>query len=198
MMTKFILHGGVMSPRSESNKAFYAEMSAGIDMPKVLLVYFARQITEYDYLLNRDQDNFAWANPGKDFEFTIAEPEKLHEQVAKSDVVLIAGGDTDKLFKAIRDTDIDLQEECKGKVIAGSSAGAYLISRWYYTNSGKEIRKGLGLVNVAAWAHYRADRGNEYFLEDDKIAQIEQGLRSRIDGKHVALLREQEYKVYEV
>lgn len=195
-MTKFILHGGVMSPQSQSNKAFYEEMAEGIEKPKVLLVYFARESSEYDYLLNRDRDNFAWANPGKEFEFTIAESETFSEQIMNNDVLLIAGGDTERLFAAIKGTSVDMRELSKDKVIAGSSAGAYLISKWYYTNSGKEIRKGLGLINVAAWAHYRADRGNEYFVEDDQIAQIEQELKSKIDDGETALLHEQEFEVF--
>lgn len=195
-MTKYILHGGMLRPQTDQNRKYYHEIVKDIDAPKILLIYFPREEDMYEDLLNRDKQNFALSNPGKTFEYEIATIENLSEQIANCDVVFITGGETNKLLERIKQSNVDLKEATRGKVVAGSSAGAYLMSEWYYTNGGKEIRQGLGLVNVAAWAHYRADRGSEYWLSEEQIQGIEKELQEKIGDGEVVKLPEQEFVVY--
>lgn len=195
-MTKFILHGGVMSPRSESNAAFYREMASGSNKPNVLLVYFSRKLSEYDYLFERDRGNFAWANPGLKADYYIATIETFQDDLETADIVMFAGGDTDKLFEAVTKSGVDIHEALKDKVVAGSSAGAYLLADWYYTNSGREVRKGMGLVPVGAWAHFGAKRGDDYYLNDDEIKSVRNKLTEKVGAENLALLPEQQFMVF--
>lgn len=195
-MTKYILHGGMLRPQTDQNKKYYHEIVKDIHAPKILLIYFPREEDMYEDLLNRDKQNFALSNPGKTFEFEIATIEKLADQIVNCNVVFITGGETNKLLERIKESKVDLKEASHGKVVAGSSAGAYLMSEWYYTNGGKEIRQGLGLVDAAVWAHYRADRGSEYWLSEEQIAEIEKELQDKVPGQGVVKLPEQEFIVY--
>ncbi len=195
MKTKYILHGGMMRWRTEANRLYYHEMAKGMANPKILLVYFARKDDEIPELTKRDEGNFAWANPGINIEYTVATEENFLEQVKVNDVILLAGGETQKLIDAIKRTNIELKEAFEGKIISGSSAGAYLISSWYYTNSGKEVRPGLGLLPIAVWAHYRPEKGTEFWIPQDQEQEVMNKLKIKIGDGELVLLHEQEMVV---
>lgn len=190
--TKFILHGGMMRWQTDANKLYYQETVKSIVNPKVLLVYFARQDDEISELIKRDKNSFVWANPGLIIEFTVATEKNFVEQVMVNDIIFLAGGETQKLINTVIRTEINLGVVLDGKTLSGSSAGAYLISEWYYTNSGKEIRQGLGLLPIAVWAHYRAEEGTEFYLPETKEQEIKEELIAKIGDGELVLLREQE------
>lgn len=196
MSTKYILHGGVTATRSETNRAYFREMVTGVHEPRVLLVYFAKEPDEYEYLYERDTGNFAWANPGVDIGFTIATQENLAEQIESHNVIYFIGGETQKLIDTVGVHDLS-EDDFDAKVVSGSSAGAYLLSRCYYANSRKAIFDGLGILPIAVWAHFRADRGHEYWLSEESIIQIENDLSDKVEGGPVVKLPEQEFVVYE-
>lgn len=195
MSTKYILHGGMMKHRSDSNKAFYKEMLKGVTDPSVLLVYFARGLDEYGYLYNRDKENFAWANPGIEVSFEIADEEEFTEQVKRNSIIFFGGGETQNLVDAVRRSSLDASMLAH-KAVAGSSAGAYLISRWYYANSKDEIREGMGWLPIATMAHYGSDPKYDYWLPQERLDVIEKRLQTKVDGGKVVKLPEQEFVVY--
>ncbi len=194
---KYILHGGIVKFQTEENKLYYQEMVKDLSNPTVLLVYFAREDSEVPKLTERDTNNFAWANPGVDIALDVANENEFIEQVKANDVIFFMGGATQKLIDAVERTGIDLKKALEGKIVSGSSAGAYLISKWYYTNSGKEIRQGLGLLPIAVWAHYRPDKGSEYYLSEDQEQVVKETLKARIRNNKLVLLHEQEMLVFE-
>jgi hypothetical protein len=196
-MTKYILHGGVNGPQTFDNKLFYQEMIKGFDKPNVLLVYFSREINEYDYLLNRDTNNFKWAEPGKTCSFVVATEENFKEELAKADVVFMCGGVTTKLLGAMNRMNVDLKELFKGKVVAGSSAGANLISEWHYGNVQKRVMKGSCLLPITIFVHYKAPPDTEFWKSDEEIAEIEKDLIQMSGRDEIIRLPEQKFVVLE-
>ena len=49
----------------------------------------------------------------------------------------------------------NLKHLFKGKTIAGSSAGVYTLSKYYYSNDLKNIFNGLGILNIKAYCHIK-------------------------------------------
>ncbi len=63
------------------------------------------------------------------------------------------GGTTLKLLDALKKFP-NLKELFKGKIIAGESAGAYVLSAFFFSKSAGGIFEGTGLVPVKIICHY--------------------------------------------
>lgn len=196
-MTTYMLHGGICGEQTENNKLYYQEMVKGLDDPNILLVYFARELDEYEVLKNRDKANFQWANPEKTFTFTIANEENFVEQAKNSDVIFFCGGVTNKLIKAVQKQDADLKELFEGKIISGSSAGANMLSEWFYGHGAKEVDQGLGILSVTVFAHYKAGKDTKFWLSDERILQIEEELKEKSGRSEIICLPEQKFVTIE-
>lgn len=186
-MTKYILHGGNTHTKSEDNKKFFQEIVKDIPSPvNLLIVYFSREENEWQELLKDDKENFTSANPGKIINFVLASKDKntFINQVKEAKAIYMRGGETILLIDALKDIK-NLKELFKDKVIAGSSAGAYVLSR-YYIDSRNEMGEGLGILPIKTFAHYNDARKDEldrlkshneklttYALEEGKFVVIE-------------------------
>jgi peptidase E len=153
---KYILHGGVTSDESllADNKKFFHEMIKDFVNPKILIVYFARKKEEYPQMLKDDTEIFQQSSPGKKIEIQIAEAETFEEQARQADIIYVRGGDTTKLIELIK-TISNFVEAIKGKVYGGSSAGAYLVSKYYYSNNADEVMQGLGILPIKVFCHWQ-------------------------------------------
>ena len=49
----------------------------------------------------------------------------------------------------------NLKQLFKDKIIAGSSAGVYTLSKYYYSNDLKKIFQGLGVLNIKVYCHIK-------------------------------------------
>lgn len=154
-MTKYILHGGATSLQSEDNRLYYQEMVKGLYSPKVLLVYFARELHQYDALIKQDTDNFQWASPETTFTFLVANQDDFVEQVQWADVIFFGGGTSYKLIETIKNMNIDFARLFESKTVSGSSAGANVVSEWFYGHGAKEVGQGLGVLPITVYAHYK-------------------------------------------
>lgn len=159
-MAKYILHGGRTSIPSEDNKQFFNEMITGLEEPiTVLCVYFARNRDEWLKLFEQDKIVFSKASPHKKYRFSLAEDnkEKFIQQIKITDIVYIRGGRTALLAEALRNVK-DLKDLFKDKIIGGSSAGANILSKYYYSISEDCIREGLGILPIKVFCHYSKDK----------------------------------------
>jgi len=157
-MTKYILHGGATSSPSIHNKNFFAETTKDLSEPvKVLVVYFActREKKKWEELVENDKKKFSEANPDKKLEFTVASDNisTLIEQITSSDVIYIRGGIETFLYELFLKIK-NLKELFQDKVVAGSSAGAYVLSKYFYSNSRDRIEEGTGVLPIKTLAHY--------------------------------------------
>lgn len=197
-MTRYILHGGASLPQSEDNKLYYQEMVKGLAEVNVLLVYFAREQSEYALLSERDMSNFRWANPNVICTFTIANEHNFVQQVQKADIVIFSGGTSYKLIATIKKQGVNLKELFKNKIIAGSSAGANMLSEWFYGHGAGEVGEGLGILPITVYVHYKADKDGKFWFSDEKTAKIEKELVEKSGRTEIIRIPEQKCTVIEI
>jgi peptidase E len=165
-MTKYILHGGNTSNKTEDNKKFFFEMTSSLsDNATILCIYFSRPKELWAKLFEQDKINFSSASQQKVFKFVLADDKTytLVDQLKEADVVYLRGGDTDKLKETLSKVN-NLDKLLKNKVVSGSSAGAYVLSRYYYTNNKDEIKKGLGILPIKTFCHYAEEKSDKLKL----------------------------------
>ena len=159
--TKYVLHGGNAHHINPQNDKFLKEVLA--DTPnntKILLVYFAKEDDRIPK--NRDEDIAAFnRNKGdKNLTFETANDKDFTEQVKKADIVYLHGGNTLKLLNALKKFP-KLKDLFEGKTIAGESAGAYVLSSWFYSKTANGVFEGLGSVAVKTICHYIGENSNK-------------------------------------
>lgn len=155
-MTKYILGGGGTRQHPEQTKQFFAEMTRGLPSPiTVLCVYFAREQSFWSEVFADDQNNFRLSTPEAEFDFVLADsaPKILEDQIRRADIIYMRGGKTRMLIEIMQKI-VHLSELWKDKVVAGSSAGAYLLTSYYYGNDSKRLWSGLGILPIKAFCHY--------------------------------------------
>lgn len=153
-MTKYILHGGNSRDINPDNDSFFREMTLGSSgKTLVLLNYFSREDSEVEKLAEQDKKRFLQNSENKELEFEIAKPERFAEQLKRAYVLYMRGGTTEWLVKKMSQTP-NLEQLFEGKVIAGSSAGVYVLSKYYWENDNNKVGEGLGIFNFKAYCHY--------------------------------------------
>jgi peptidase E len=180
MKTKIILHGGFASHVNEQNDSFFREILK--DAPNnlnVLLVYFAKEMDKVS-ASEKDIAQFERNKQNRNIFFQVAEEKSFVEEVRSADVIYFHGGKTLKLLEILKKVH-GLKELLIGKVVAGESAGAYVLSSVFYSKSANGLYRGLGLVPVKLICHYVG-------LNEDKL----------VDNPELEtlLLPDYHYKVY--
>lgn len=157
-MTKYILHGGYTREPNSDNDTFFREMTQGLTgKVSVLLNYFATvEEPRNEQYFKEEKERLLQNSENKDLEFEIAKVDKLKEQLEKADVMYIRGGSSKKLLEAISKTP-NLEKLFEGKTIAGSSAGAYALSKYFWNNDSGKLREGLGILNIKCFCHYKTE-----------------------------------------
>jgi cyanophycinase-like exopeptidase len=154
-MTKYILHGGGTSNEHPDNDSYFREMTKGFgdNTVNILLNYFSRE-DDLDNLVKQDKPKFEKNSVAKKLNFEVADPDNLASQIKKCDVMYMRGGVTGKLKSLISKTP-NLEKLFEGKVISGSSAGVYVLTKHYYGNDSHKFGEGLGILNIKAFCHYK-------------------------------------------
>jgi len=155
-MTKYILHGGRTRNKNNDNLQYFLET---INIPKekinLLIVLFAGEPEFWNERFEHYKQIFLDLNSGKQIDFVLADPsvEIFTKQIQAADIVFILGGETIRLMSYLKNI-LNLKELFKDKTISGSSAGANFLSKYYYTINGKEVRPGLGILDIKTFPHY--------------------------------------------
>jgi peptidase E len=183
-MTKYILHGGAWQSTADYKK-FFSEMIK--DLPSqanILCVYFAREKFMWDENFEEDKIKFLSVSRQKNFNFEMA-VDKVNvflEQIKTSDLIYIRGGDTHILQKFLEKID-HLEVFWQGKTVAGSSAGALVLSKYYYENDDDTFNKGLGILPIKVFCHYTKEKS-------DKLEELK---KIREDVKQIYAISEEEF-----
>ena len=158
-MIKFILVGGYPYKATDGGKAFAHQLVAGFteEVVNILLCMFARPRDNWEKAYAQDIEFFTAHLYPKKVQFQLANPETFKAQVQWSQVVYIRGGSTEVLLSELQKQNIHLETELHGKTLAGSSAGAQAISRYYYGVDSLQVGEGLGLLPVKVVVHYQSD-----------------------------------------
>ncbi len=162
-MTKYILHGGYIKRDTEDNKKFFQELGKDLsDESQILFVPFAREKDVWDEFISGTELKLNSVVPGKDFKFIMAKEDAkaFAQQIQESDAVLMIGGDTHKLLDFLKQIQ-DLEKLWEGKIVVGSSAGAQVLSKYFYCNDTTGYYEGLGFLNIKVFVHWFEDKKDE-------------------------------------
>jgi peptidase E len=159
MATKYILVGGYPNKAPDGGKAFSEELVKGFDEPvRILECLFARSRDSWDKIFAEDKEFFTKHLPAKKLDFQLAEPERFREQIIWANAIYIRGGAFEAaLQRLLQKQSQGWQKELSGKTLSGSSAGADVISKYYYGLDDLKISEGLGLLPMKIIVHYRSD-----------------------------------------
>ncbi|HLD31793.1 MAG TPA: Type 1 glutamine amidotransferase-like domain-containing protein [Patescibacteria group bacterium] len=155
--TKYILHGGRVGRATEANQSFFKEIIRGVpSSSNILCIYLARDKKTWSDDFRQDQIHFLSVATPKTFRFTLASDKVtiLKNQIKEADVIYIRGGNSHILQKHLKKI-TGLQKLWQGKVVAGSSAGALVLSRHYYENDDNTYNRGLGILPIQTICHYK-------------------------------------------
>lgn len=157
-MTTYILHGGFVSREGESNTRMFQRLTELLPEKATLLIVFfasrhsaeedAKAFRTYGELIQLSTARTSWS-------FVHASVEGFLDEVKEADCIIMRGGSTNKLIAALRAYN-DLATAFHGKVVVGSSAGAYALARLGPSHDKDEVRNGLGLVPVRVVCHYES------------------------------------------
>jgi len=192
-MTKYILHGGYTSEINDLNQGYFSEMVNDIpDGGSILLVYFAVADEKVDDKFSRDCERVKSYAGERSISIVKATKEDFLEQLEKTDVIYIRGGDTKKL-KTTLDKYPDFINKLKGKVVSGSSAGAYVLSKYYFTNTESKVLEGYGCVPIRIVCHYESTK-HPVVGETNPVVEM-----GKYDNKlELVLLKDYEWRVFSV
>lgn len=157
MKTKVIVSGGYAEEPNELNSKFFKEILKDTgDQISVLLIMFARPEEAWDDKSKRCITQFEKVKGNKKVKYEIANHDELEEQIINSDVVYVRGGTTSLLINAITKHP-DFVNLIKGKILAGESAGTYLVSDYFYSKSEGGIFRGLAILPVKTICHFEGE-----------------------------------------
>lgn len=161
-MTTYLLHGGGTSKESSENDRFFAQLTELVDKPevKILLCYWSRNSDEWEKLQARDIAKIL-KNTRKRVSFHVVKDQAdLFAQIDSTDTLFVAGGDADLLEPFYKDLTA-LKDKLDGKVYAGSSMGAFLVSEQYVLSNDNQdsdtVHKGVGLLPIQTLCHWNVE-----------------------------------------
>jgi peptidase E len=166
MKTVFLLHGGGTSKESSGNDSFFAQMTALVDKQtvRILLCYWARPTEQWNDMSRRDSSHIL-KQTNKSVEFhTVLDGADLYDKLPHFDVLYVAGGD-DLLIEPYYDKLTELSKLLVGKVYAGSSMGAFLVSSRYVLSYDSQdtstVHAGVGILPFQILCHWNVETEKE-------------------------------------
>jgi cyanophycinase-like exopeptidase len=160
-MTKFILQGGYTGAPIKSNTEFYQEIVRGLKEPiTILCVYFASEKEKWPGLFEQEQIRFKNANPEIKMNFIMATEENFVEKAKEAQVIFLRGGPGLIIYQYFKNLN-NLKSIFKNKVVVGSSAGAYALSKYFYSNDDDKIEEGAGMLPIKVFCHFSANKNDK-------------------------------------
>jgi len=193
-MTKYILVGGYIRKATDGGKVFCEELVRDYEEPiKLLDCLFARPKENWEKLHIEDKNFFQNHLPNKKIEIVLANPDKFLEQIELANAIYLRGGVVKNLLDLLPQN-TDWQKVFDKKTVAGASAGAMVLSKYYYGADDLKLGQGLGLVPVKVLVHYMSNY-NAPNIDWDK-AYTE--LKSYKEDLPLLALKEGEFKIINI
>lgn len=170
MKTTFLLHGGMLSVSSPSNDSFFAEFARNLnDGDKVLFVGFARRDEQERLDIYERDKGYILSQTDRRVDVVCATYADFIEQAQSARAIFITGGETGALVKDVEKFP-EFVDSIRGKVVAGTSAGAYLFAKYYFSSE-RGVCEGLDVVPIKIIGHY----GNSDFKGTEDSLKLLQG-----------------------
>jgi peptidase E len=192
MATKYILVGGHPWKAPDGGKSFCEELVKGFTKPvKILEFLFARPQERWQESFGEDKKVFEKFLGYKNIVCEIAEIGKFNEQIKWADVIYVRGGDDEGLLADLL-KDVDWKNELKDKAFVGSSAGADVISTYYFDLDRLKINDGLAILPLKVLVHYKSDYNSPNIDWDKAYEELE----NYKENLPIITLKEGEFKIF--
>lgn len=173
---KFILVGGYPHKAKDGGKAFYNALVNSFSEPvKVLICLFARSKENWQNAFEQDKKNFSTNIVNLKVELKIATKENFIEELKWCNSVYFRGGDIDLV--PLMSQYSTWQDYLDEKTVAGSSMGAYMLSKYYFDISSNTIKNGTGITNTKIIVHWKTQ------LPEYSNTKWDEGLKVLVDFK---------------
>jgi hypothetical protein len=195
MKTIFILFGGNDRKSLDYGRQLSEEVAKHIPNPKILSCFFSWPEETWE------QKAKVWKSWFSDhftqgFIYDYAKLDSFFEQIDAANVIYFHGGDTNLLFENLPNAE-ELRTHFDGKVIIGSSAGANMLSKYFWSSKRAVFGEGLGILDINVMAHYGTldHEGFKRTPEDWKREEAE--FQKRIGESVITRLPEGQFVVIE-
>lgn len=167
-MTKFILAGGNDREIPGFAKALKQELPTNLGELSFLSCFFSRPEVAWETSAN---DWRQWVSKELGItNYDYARRDTFESKVQQADIVFFHGGDSWALLEAI--SKYDDFEKMLGGIIIGSSAGANLFAKNFWSASARKAGEGLGILDVNTMVHYGVEQiGDIVRTEADWLAE---------------------------
>jgi len=154
----------------------------------ILLCYFASGEEDIATRYEGHKNQILEQAGGKKLNFLRATEENFIAQIKNADVLYMNGGTNHRLRETLEKYP-DFLEVIKGKTVVGSSAGANVLSTYYFSNSRDGIFEGLGVLPIRLVCHYGSDK---FPIKNDPL-----GLMKKYpENLELVVLKDFEWKVF--
>lgn len=159
-MTQYFLIGGYPKKGNNAGRDFCEAFLSNLpENSLVLICSFAREESEWENSYQEMSQFFTLHLPHKKLRFENTNVENFSEQISRARAIFFRGGDDAKLFKCLRKAG-EWQQSLENKNVAGTSAGADVLSQYYYDITDGTIKEGLGLAKVKVIPHFESTEYN--------------------------------------
>ncbi|GAB4218681.1 MAG: hypothetical protein Fur009_0750 [Candidatus Microgenomates bacterium] len=199
LKTKIILGGGFASKSPDGGRSLYEDIVRDLPDPvRVLNVVFALPESEWKRTEIKNENLFQNLVPNRQIQSELANYSDFRDQIQRSDVIFLHGGDPEKLKDKLKKIE-GLNTLFKGKRIIGISAGAYVLSAFYIKvdeNGEISLKKGLGYLPIKTVVHYGSSFYVSKFPDVFSWDKVDQLLNKVELGYRSVLLREGEHEIF--
>ncbi len=155
-MTKYVLNSGGLKNNLPKAKEFFTEVFKGLGKkPKLLICLFAQPREYWEKEFAQYKKGIKDLAPeGINPILELAFPSTFEEQIKKTDVIYVSGGDDHLLMYWLNKFNIPkIWEE---RVVATNSAGSNMLSKHFWTCDWRMLMDGLGVLPIKFLAHYKS------------------------------------------
>lgn len=159
-MTKYILNSGNFREDRNLAQIFFEEITKGLGgTPHNLICCFALPREDWEAKFTKDTTEFPGFFPANiSYTFELAFPDRFPEQIKRSDVIFLHGGDDHLVQYWLKK--FDLPELLDDKVVVTSSASSHALSQSFWTCDWRMCMNGLGILPIKFLAHYKSSYGH--------------------------------------
>ncbi|MBI3888826.1 Type 1 glutamine amidotransferase-like domain-containing protein [Candidatus Nomurabacteria bacterium] len=155
-MIKYILAGGYPHKAKDGGKAFFMSLIENKPGPvKLLECLFSRPRENWEKSFLQDKNYMETNITETKIDMKCATEENFIEELKWADAIYFRGGETKLLLERLLKHK-GWEKLLEGKNIAGSSAGAYMLSKYYYDIESLCIKEGLGLTDTKVIVHFQS------------------------------------------
>jgi peptidase S51-like protein len=196
-VTKYILTGGKDRIPSDYGRNLRAEFKKTHDTFKILSCFFSAPAEQWE-VMAKNWGKWFREKVGDVKAYDFAKLDSLADQAKLFDVLYFHGGNTRLLIDTMREFE-NLRSVFKNKLIVGSSAGANMLAKNFWSSSKQKPFRGLGILDINVMVHYGIEDHDGIHRTAQDWENEEKAFREfiRDDGK-IWHIPEREFIVFEV